>query len=92
MKSREYEWDPVKARANLRKHDVSFASAALSLLDERALVRTDPDSNGEARYVAIGVDPLGHALVTVFTFRGERVRIISSRRATRSERRTYEQG
>jgi uncharacterized DUF497 family protein len=80
------------ARANLRKHGVSFASAALSLLHERALVRTDPDSNGEARYVAISADPLGQTLVTVFTFRGARVRIISSRRATQSERRTFEQG
>ncbi len=86
-----YEWDPAKARTNLRKHAVSFADAALALRDERALVRHDPDSNGEVRFVSMGMDPMFRVLVTVFTHRGTRIRVISSRKATRAERRTYQQ-
>jgi uncharacterized DUF497 family protein len=89
MKSREYEWDSAKSEQNLRKHGVHFADAALALRDELALTRHDPDSNGEARYVSVAMDPMGRVLVTVFTYRGARIRIISSRKATRSERRSY---
>lgn len=87
-----YEWDPSKAAANLRKHRVDFADAALSLEDSCALVVADPDASGEERYVSLGADPTGRLLVTVFTRRGETVRIISSRRASRGERRQYEEG
>lgn len=91
MKSRDYEWDPAKARENQRKHGVKFSHAAMALLDDLAVTRLDPDSNGEARYLSVGMDSLGRMLVTVFTHRGTRVRIISSRKATRSERRSYRQ-
>lgn len=86
----EYEWDPAKAAANLQKHGVSFADAAVSLEDPRALTIADPDSSGEERFVTLGVDPLGHVLVTVYAPRPERIRIISSRRASPGERHTYE--
>jgi len=86
----EYEWDPAKAAANLRKHGVRFADAALALEDPAALTVPDPDSTGEARHVCLGLDPAGRLLVTVFTHRGKRIRIISSRRASRTERRNYE--
>jgi uncharacterized DUF497 family protein len=91
IKSSEYEWDPAKARENFRRHGVSFADAALALRDALALTRHDPDSNGEVRYVSIGMDAMFRVLVTVFTHRGAKVRIISSRKATRAERSLYGQ-
>jgi uncharacterized protein len=85
-----YEWDPAKAAANIRKHDVDFADAALSLQDPAALVVADPDASGERRFVRLGADPQARVLVTVFAHVGDSVRIISSRRASRGERRRYE--
>jgi len=69
---------------------VRFADAALSLEDPAALTVPDPDSAEEARFVCLGSDPAGRILVTVFTYRGNRIRIISSRKASRAERRNYE--
>ena len=84
-----YEWDPAKAAANLKKHKVRFADAALSLEDPHALVVTDPDASSEERFICLGADPEGRVLVTVFTHRGKTIRIISSRRASSAERRNY---
>jgi uncharacterized protein len=89
--SMEYEWDPAKAAANLRKHKVDFADAVLALEDPLARTVHDPDASGEERYVSMGADPTGRLLVTVFTRRKKRIRIISSRRADRAERRHYEE-
>jgi uncharacterized DUF497 family protein len=86
----EYEWDRAKAAANLKKHGVRFADAVLALEDPAALTMPDPDSTGEPRFVCLGVDSMGRVLVTVFTYRGGKIRIISSRKASRSERRNYE--
>ena len=91
LRKLEYEWDSEKAKVNARKHGVSFADAALALGDDFALTRHDPDSNGEVRHVSIGMDPMFRILVTVFTFRGDKVRIISARKATATERRPYRQ-
>jgi len=85
------EWGPEKARANLQKHGVDFADAATALDDEQALTVSD-DTAAEERYVTIGADALGRMLVVVYTWRGERVRLISARKATRRERRQYEGG
>ena len=87
----EYEWDPAKAAANLRKHKVDFADAVLALEDPLACTVHDPDASGEERYVSLGVDPTGRLLVTSFTRRKRRIRIISSRRASPAERRHYEE-
>ncbi len=87
----EYEWDPAKAAANLRKHKVDFADAVLALEDPLARTVHDPDASGEERYVALGSDPAGRLLVTVFTRRRKRIRVISSRRASPAERRHYEE-
>ena len=84
------EWDPAKARANLRKHGVDSADAVIALEDDLALTIADPDAEGEERFVSLGMDAGGRLLVTVFTLRGKRVRLISSRPATRAERRAYE--
>jgi hypothetical protein len=86
-----YEWDPEKAAQNLKKHGVDFADAAISLEDPNALTDTDPDASDEERYVCLGADPEGHLLVTVYTYRGENLRIISSRSASPGERRRYEE-
>ena len=86
----EYEWDPAKAAANLKKHGVRFADAVLALEDPAALTMPDPDSTGELRFVSLGMDPTGRVLVTVFTHRGRQIRIISCRKASRTERRNYE--
>lgn len=88
----DYEWDADKAVVNLRKHGVDFADAALSLEDPLARTMSDPDAVGEERFVTVGADPAGQLLVTVHTPRARRIRIISSRRANRAERRGYEEG
>ncbi len=85
-----YEWDGAKAAANLKKHKVDFADAALSLEDPSALVMADPDASGEERFVCLGADPQGRILVTTYSHRGRNIRIISSRRASRGERHRYE--
>ena len=87
----EYAWIPAKAAANLRKHKVDFADAVLALEDPLARTVHDPDASGEERYVSLGSDPTGRLLVTVFTRRKKRIRIISSRRASSAERRHYEE-
>lgn len=86
----ESEWDPAKAADNLRKHRVRFADAVLSLEDPSGLSVPDADSSGESRVIFLGADPAGRVLVTVYTLRGRSVRIISSRKASRAERRAYE--
>jgi uncharacterized DUF497 family protein len=83
------EWDPRKAVSNLRKHGIDFADAATVLHDPWALTIQD-DSLMEERFVTIGMDALGRVLVVVHAWRGESVRLISARKATRSERRQYE--
>ena len=72
------EWDPAKARANLRKHGIRFADAVSVLEDERAISVRD-ESEGEERWVTIGMDCLARALVVVYTWRGEPIRLISAR-------------
>lgn len=87
----DYEWDPAKGRRNAAKHGVDFADAVIALSDDSAVTIPDPDSEDEDRFVSLGMDPIGRVLVTVFTHRGERIRIISSRKASRAERRQYEE-
>jgi uncharacterized DUF497 family protein len=87
----DFAWDARKAAANLRKHGVDFADAALALEDEWAVTRVDSGSEGEERFVTVGCDPSGQLLVVVYTWRGERIRLISARPATGRERRQYEE-
>jgi len=83
------EWDEDKAAANLRKHGVDFADAATVLEDEAALTMPD-DHPEEDRWVTLGMDTLGRVLVVVYTWREDEPRLISARKATRTERRQYE--
>jgi len=85
----EYEWDPAKAAANLRKHGVDFADATSVLSDPLAATRDD-DHPSELRRLTLGVDALGRLLVVCYVRRGTKVRIISARKATPHERRQYE--
>jgi hypothetical protein len=84
----EVEWDPAKARANLRKHGVRFADAVTALEDAGAISVRD-ELEDEERWVTIGMDSLARILVVVYTWRGERIRLISARPATRREARQY---
>jgi uncharacterized DUF497 family protein len=83
------QWDAEKAAANLRKHDVDFADAETALRDEMAMTQPDDDPEGE-RFVTLGMDALGRLLVVVYEWREDDVRLISARKATRAERRQYE--
>ncbi len=85
-------WDPEKARENLKKHGVRFSDAETVLFDPNALTREDMESEGEQRFVTVGMDTLGHILVVVYTYRGEDIRLISARFATKRERMQYEEG
>ena len=82
------KWDPRKAEANLEKHGVDFASAALVLEDDNALTIEDFDHD-EARFVSIGMDDTGRLLVVVHALGESTIRIISARKATKRERRQY---
>jgi len=85
-------WDPFKAAANERKHGVRFAEAASVLFDPMALKLDEVDHGGEARMAVVGMDNRERVLVVVYTHRGDIRRIISARRATRQERKHYEEG
>jgi uncharacterized DUF497 family protein len=88
----EIEFDPDKAAANLRKHRVSFAHAEQVLRDPVAVTIEDPDSEGELRFVTLGMDALGRTLVVVHTPREELTRIISARKASKLEVLAYAKG
>ncbi len=85
----EFEFDPAKAQANLRKHGVSFSHAEQALRDSMAVTIEDPDAIGEQRFVSLGMDALGRVLVVVHTQREERTRVISARKASRGESEQY---
>jgi uncharacterized DUF497 family protein len=85
-----FEYDPGKAAANLKKHGVSFADAEGVLQDPLAVVVPDPDAEGEQRFVAVGLGSAGELLVVVYSEHGGSCRLISARRATRKERKQYE--
>jgi hypothetical protein len=89
----KFEWDEGKAAANFDKHDVSFEEASTAFEDELSLTGRDPDhSLGEARFVTFGISSAGRLLVVSHTERGDKVRLISARPATRNERKFYEEG
>lgn len=89
----QFEWDPVKADRNLRKHGVSFHEAATVLGDDLSMTYHDPDhSVTEHRFITVGTSRFGRILLVAHTDRGERIRIISARKVTPQERRRYEEG
>jgi hypothetical protein len=87
-----FEWDREKAASNLERHGVSFDEASSAFADPLSSTILDPDhSDDEARFVLIGQAFSGRLLVVVHTDRGESIRLISARLATRRERKQYEQ-
>lgn len=85
----KFQFDPAKAKSNLKKHNVSFADAEGVFYDSLAIHQEDEDAK-EERWVAIGLSSAGEILVVIYTFRGDSVRLISARRATRREVQAYE--
>jgi len=92
MSELRFEWDTRKAAANLKKHRVSFDEAATAFLDEEALVIEDPDhSEAEDRFILLGLSAALRVLFVCPCVRenGSLIRIISARRANRSEQEQY---
>jgi uncharacterized DUF497 family protein len=90
-----FEWDPRKAQDNREKHGVAFDEAATVFADLKALSIFDPDhSESEDRWITMGISEKGRLLMVIHTFREERkdsvtIRIVSSRKATKQETKTY---
>ena len=88
----QFEWDPAKAKMNLRKHGIAFREAATVLRDPLSITIFDPDhSDEEDRFITFGFSVAGGLLMVAYTERSERIRIISARRLTRAEREAYEE-
>jgi len=85
-------WDPRKAASNQRTHGIAFSDAEAVLFDPLALTREDTRARGEQRFVSIGEDSSGRIVVVVYSYRGQTIRMISARAATRSERKHYAEG
>ena len=89
----DFEWDSAKAFANIEKHSVTFDEAASAFGDTLSLTVPDPEhSEGEYRYLLLGVSGTGRLVVVSHTERSGRIRIIGARPAVPKERRDYEQG
>ena len=87
-----FEWDGRKDSANRRKHGVGFAEASTVFDDPLSITIPDPDHGlEEERFVIIGMSSKRSQLIVVHTIRGERIRLISARSATKDERRKYEE-
>lgn len=88
MNPQNFEWDSEKRQSNLKKHGVDFADAR-QIFNGDILEIEDTRSNyGEERFLAIGV--VGdQVLAVVYTLRGEKIRLISARKATKDEREAY---
>lgn len=87
-----FEWDERKAKENLRKHKVSFAEAVTVFSDPLSVTIPDPEhSTGEQRYIDLGTSDRNRVLVVVYTERAKAIRLISARKATRAERKQYEE-
>jgi uncharacterized DUF497 family protein len=89
----EFEWDEAKRDRNRRTHGVDFEEAAAAFLDPLGVEKPELRTSGsEERFIRVAHSPRGQLLLTIFSERGRRIRIISSRRATRREVKQYEEG
>jgi uncharacterized DUF497 family protein len=88
FESMAFEWDDVKAKKNLDKHGIGFPLARRVFLDVNRLEFENDGEYDERRWVAIGL-VVDQVLVVIYTMRDEVCRIISARRAERSERERY---
>ena len=87
----QFEWDDEKERINMIKHGIDFSTAALVFKDENRLEYYDDyHSSEEDRYITIGlIDGVAYLVMVVYTERGEIIRLISARKATKQEWRRY---
>jgi len=86
-----FEWDPEKARKNIKKHGVYFDEAATVFYDPLSATFDDPDhSLGEHRLITVDVSSQGRLLAVAHTERGNAIRIINARFATAHERKKHE--
>ena len=83
-----YEWDPNKAKLNIRTHGIAFADAVSVFFDDSAITVKD-DNPDEVRFATMGMDALGRVLVVVYTWREDNIRLISARKATAKERKQH---
>ena len=89
----DFEWDDTKAAANERKHGVSFTEAMTIFADPLSLTGFDPGhADDEDRCITMGTSAAGRLLIVSHTNRGDKVRLVSAREASRRERRDYEDG
>jgi uncharacterized DUF497 family protein len=92
MDAPTFEWDPVKAAANVERHGLSFEEAVTVFQDPLAKVHPDPDhSELERRHILIGLSAQRRLLLVAFTDRQGKIRVISARKVTRRERQDYEE-
>jgi uncharacterized DUF497 family protein len=84
-----FQWDEDKAATNLREHRIAFQDAASVFDDDRAIIEDDPDPD-EERFRITGMTSSGRLILVVYTERsGDKIRIISARRATKHEIKAY---
>jgi uncharacterized DUF497 family protein len=87
-----FEWDPEKAQNNFKKHRITFDEASTAFEDSLSFTIHDPlHSSKEERFVLVGLSRQKRLLIVIHTDRGEKIRIISARIATRKERQHYEE-
>ncbi len=87
-----FEWDPNKAKENLEMHGISFDEASTAFHDTLSLAIYDPlHSEEEDRFVLIGSSHRNRLLVIVHTDRGDKIRLVSARKASKKEREQYEE-
>ena len=85
-----YQWDPEKADLNHKKHGIDYADTVGVFEDVWALTIKQEIVKNEQRFASIGIDFLGRIVVVVYTYIGEKIRLISARPATKQERNVYE--
>lgn len=89
----DFEWDEAKAESNERKHGITFAEAMTVFADVLSVTGYDPrNADDEDRFLTMGTSVDGRLIVVSHTDRGDSIRIISARGATRRERKDYEDG
>jgi uncharacterized DUF497 family protein len=88
----EITWDSVKAKSNRLKHGVFFSEVEPVFYDPNAISFEDVGSRDEERYIVIGLDSLARLVVIAYTYRNSFIRLISARKASKSEQNTYEKG
>jgi uncharacterized DUF497 family protein len=89
----QFEWDDIKASSNKLKHGITFEEASTAFADELSITINDPlHSEDEKRFILLGQSKQSRTLVVVHLEKKEAIRIISARRASRLEKKFYEEG